>query len=237
MQGAVQLRVMGTPSVRVGNQEAQFRTRRALALLLYLALEGPQPHDALLDLLWPDAPHRGSLRTAALHLRGGLGAEAWRLRTHWCGLSLEMEGVQLDAHALGRLDAGEALAWRQHPFLAGLSLRGNPAWDNYLLARGEALRLEHDRRLAALADAALRAGDFDQASALAERRCELDPLSEDACRQWTAVLGRAGLLRRAQSVQAAFLRRFEQEFGRLLPAASPVPSALQYAPAAPLTSA
>ncbi|AWN23839.1 hypothetical protein DKM44_11880 [Deinococcus irradiatisoli] len=211
----MQLRVMGTPSVRVEGREAPFRTRRALALVLYLALEGPQPHDALLELLWPEAPRRGSLRTAALHVRGALGAQAWRLSTHWCGLSLDMAGVQLDALTVDTLDAEQALAWGQQPFLAGLALRSSPAWDDYLLMRGEALRFQHDRRLSQLAEAALQAGDFDLASALARRRCDLDPLSEDACRQWTSVLSRAGLRRRAESVQAAFLRRCEQEYGAL----------------------
>ena len=88
----------------------QFKTRKALALVLYLALEGPQPQDTLLELLWPDAPNGGSLRTAALHVRQALGQEAGRLQTHWCGLSLDLSGAQLDVWALGRLDA-QAKRW------------------------------------------------------------------------------------------------------------------------------
>lgn len=213
MQDAVQIRVMGAPSVRIGGQVAHFRTRKALALALYLALEGPQPQDTLLELLWPDAPNSGSLRTAALHVRQALGQEAGRLETHWCGLSLDLSGAQLDVWALGHLNAGEALAWHHSAFLAGLYLRGNAAWDDYLTGRGETLRDEYDQRLAELFGAAMQSGDFAQASALASRRCDLDPLSETACSQWVLALGAAGLRRRAQDVQVAFTLRFEQMFG------------------------
>lgn len=210
---AVQIKVMGAPSVRIGTRTAAFKTRKALALALYLALEGPQPQDTLLELLWPDAPNSGSLRTAALHVRQALGQEAGRLQTHWCGLSLDLGGAQLDVSALGRLDAQAALAWPHGAFLAGLYLRGNAAWDSYLMWRGETLRDEYDQCLTQLFAAAMQAGDFAQASALASRRCDLDPLSETACSQWASALHAAGLRRRAQDVLAAFARRFEQMFG------------------------
>ena len=214
----VQIRVMGAPSVQIGTRIAAFKTRKALALALYLALEGPQPQDTLLELLWPDAPNSGSLRTAALHVRQALGQEAGRLQTHWCGLSLDLSGAQLDVWAVGGLDAGAALAWPHSAFLAGLYLRGNAAWDSYLTWRGETLRDAYDQRLAELFGAAMQSGDFAQASALAGRRCDLDPLSETACSQWAAALQSAGLRRRAQDVLVAFARRFEQMFG---PAARP----------------
>lgn len=228
MQSAVQIRVMGVPSVHIGGQVAAFKTRKALALALYLALEGPQPQDTLIELLWPDAPNSGSLRTAALHARQALGQEAGRLQTHWCGLSLDLSGAQLDARALGGLDAGQALAWHHGAFLAGLYLRGNAVWDHYLMWRGETLRDEYDQRLAELFMAAMQSGDFAQASALASRRCDLDPLSEAACSQWAAALQAAGLRRRAQDVLAAFAQRFEQMFGP-----APLPTLRAEPPSAP----
>ncbi|AZI42661.1 hypothetical protein EHF33_07785 [Deinococcus psychrotolerans] len=204
---------MGPPSLQIGGQDLFFKTRKALALALYLALEGPQPQDALLELLWPDSPHSGSLRTAALHLRQALGEQAWRLQTQWCGLSLDLSGAFVDAHTLGQLSAEQALAWKPGLFLAGLHLKGNPAWDDYLMLRAETLAAEYDRRLAELCRVLAEQGDYDHACELARRRSELDPLSENACSQWGWVLGLAGLPQKAASIQAAFARRFTQVFG------------------------
>lgn len=212
-KGALQFRVMGQPSVQLGGQDLPFRTRKALALALYLALEGPQPQDTLLELLWPDAPHGGSLRTAALHLRQALGGEAWRLQTQWCGLSLDLSGASLDAHELSRFSVEQALAWKPGLFLAGLHLKGNPIWDDYLMLRAEALAAEYDQRLSELCRTLTEQGDYDHACELARRRSELDPLSENACSQWAWVLERAGWPQKALSVQAAFVRRFTQAFG------------------------
>lgn len=211
--GALHIRVMGQPSLQLGGQDLLFKTRRALALALYLALEGPQPQDSLLELFWPDAPHGGSLRTAALHLRQALGTEAWRLHTQWCGLSLDLSGASLDVQELSRLSAEQALAWKPGLFLAGLHLKGNPAWDDYLMLRAETLGAEYDHRLAQLCRALAEQGDYDHACELARRRSELDPLSENACGQWAWVLGLAGWPQKALSLQAAFARRFVQAFG------------------------
>ena len=216
------VRLIGSPVVQIDGDWVQFKTRKALALLCYLALEGAQPQDTLLELLWPDAPHSGSLRTAALHLRQALGSQAWRLQTQWCGLSFERSGVRIDALEIAEWSAETALTSGHGEFLSGLYLRGNVAWDDYLMLRGEELRLEYDARLRDLSQAALRLGDLDQASRLAARRCQLDPLSEEACAQLVDIFGRAGLLRRAQAVQASFRQRFEREFGALLPSLGPL---------------
>ncbi|WP_420595357.1 AfsR/SARP family transcriptional regulator [Deinococcus sp.] len=227
---ALSIHVLGTPLVRIGEQVAHFRTRKALALLCYLALEGPQTQDALLELFWPDTLGSGSLRTAALHLRQALGPHAWRLKTRWCNLAFEQEGVTLDAATLSTLDAASVLRGQHGEFLAGLYLRGNAVWDDYLSERGEALRAEYDRRLAELTEQALHYGDAAQALALATRRTELDPFSETACLQRVQALQAAGLGHRVQSVWAAFSQRFEREFGPLpsapVPWFSPFSSAL-----------
>ena len=212
-QPTLAIHVLGTPSVRLGEVAIQFRTRKALALLCYLALEGPQAQDALLELLWPETPHSGSLRTAALHVRQALGPHAWRLKTSWCGLAFETEGVELDAAIIDSLEAAAALHAHRGEFLAGLYLRGNAAWDDYLCERGEEMRLRYDQRLEELSAQALNSGDAALSLSLATRRTELDPLSEQACLQRVQALQAAGQSHRVQSVWAAFSQRFEREFG------------------------
>jgi DNA-binding SARP family transcriptional activator len=233
VQSALQLRVMGTPSVRLAGRELHFKTRKALAMLLYLALEGPQAQGKLTDLLWPGAVGSGSLRTAALHLRSALEDEAWRLQTSWCGLSLDLSGAWLDVQDIKVLDLRGALDARPGEFMAGLYLRGNAAWDDYLLRRGEELRADFDARLEGLAAGALGRGEAGLALALATRRQELDAYSLDACCQLQSAIQAAGQGHKAAALAQAFRERFEREFGPLsgeellrlgLPEHSPAPA-------------
>ncbi|WP_293909863.1 hypothetical protein [Deinococcus sp.] len=213
--GALQLRVMGTPSVRLGGRELHFKTRKALAMLLYLALEGPQAQGHLSELLWPGAVGSGSLRTAALHLRTALEGDAWRLQTSWCGLSLDLSGAWLDVHDVATLEVRSALNARPGEFMAGLYLRGNAAWDDYISRRGEELCTDFDLRLEGLATDALGRGEAALALALATRRQELDAYSQDACCQLQEAMQAAGQGHRTAALALAFKGRFEREFGPL----------------------
>src|SRR2546427_5261412 len=70
------LSLLGPPAARHGDREIQFPTRKALALLAYLASE-PAVHsrDRLTSLLWPDSdPERArtSLRTTLSLVRRAL---------------------------------------------------------------------------------------------------------------------------------------------------------------------
>src|SRR5512139_3383878 len=67
---------MGPPEVRLGDKSLKFPTRKTLALLIYLALEGgQQPRDLLATLLWPESNQErsyASLRNTLGHLRSAL---------------------------------------------------------------------------------------------------------------------------------------------------------------------
>ena len=69
--------VLGTPRIEVDGAPLGVDTRKATALLAYLAVRaGPQSRELLVDLLWPDAdPDRGraALRRTLSTLRSALG--------------------------------------------------------------------------------------------------------------------------------------------------------------------
>src|SRR5207247_3674707 len=76
MVAQFQLKVFGSPQLaRGGRSPVRFRTKKHLAVLLYLHFEGRArsiPRDQLVDLLWPDVPPetgRPSLSQALLPLR------------------------------------------------------------------------------------------------------------------------------------------------------------------------
>src|SRR5437879_11804280 len=69
----LQLSLLGTPVVKHGERTLTFSTRKALALLVYLAVEGgTHPRKTLSESFWPelDAEHgRAALRTNLLAQR------------------------------------------------------------------------------------------------------------------------------------------------------------------------
>src|SRR6202158_4585351 len=69
----LQLSLLGTPVVKHGERTLTFSTRKALALLVYLAVEGGlHPRKTLSEAFWPelDAEHgRAALRATLLELR------------------------------------------------------------------------------------------------------------------------------------------------------------------------
>src|SRR2546421_9659257 len=78
--GDLHLKLLGPPEVRHADQILLFSTRKELALLIYLAVEGRvHLRKTLSELFWPegDARHgRAALRITLLHLRHLLGEGA-----------------------------------------------------------------------------------------------------------------------------------------------------------------
>src|SRR6185437_15002644 len=78
--GNLYLTLLGPPEVRHADQVLLFSTRKELALLIYLAVEGHvHTRKNLSELFWPegDAMHgRAALRITLLHLRHILGEGA-----------------------------------------------------------------------------------------------------------------------------------------------------------------
>ncbi len=79
-RGTLHFALLGPPQVYHGGQALTFPSRKALALLLYLAVEeGKHSRKKLSELFWPDsdAAHaRSALRTTVLELRDALMKDA-----------------------------------------------------------------------------------------------------------------------------------------------------------------
>jgi DNA-binding SARP family transcriptional activator len=63
------IRLLGSPEIAYGERPLSFRTRKGMALLVYLLLEGGlHSREALMALLWPES----GARAGAVTLRGTL---------------------------------------------------------------------------------------------------------------------------------------------------------------------
>ncbi len=95
------LRLLGPPEVRLGETLLTFPTRKTLALLIYLALEGgAQPREHLAALLWPDStPERSyaSLRNTLGHLQTTLSPAREHAQTYYLSITHRTLALNPDA--------------------------------------------------------------------------------------------------------------------------------------------
>jgi DNA-binding SARP family transcriptional activator len=183
------LRCLGQPALFAATGEPiRFRTKKHLALLVYLAVEPRRTHarERLAELLWPTGSRteaRHSLATALSILRPRVGPEV---------LETDRERVLLLPHAvdldLDRLAAGDILGSEITPplevaaFLDGFDIQESGEfmlWKDRQQAR---LLPAIKGALVTLIDRCRRTGDSRQIEQLADRMLALDELSEEAIR-------------------------------------------------------
>ncbi|MBN1920959.1 MAG: AAA family ATPase [Anaerolineae bacterium] len=106
------IHLLGPPEVHLGEDRLTFPTRKTLALLIYLAVEGgSQPREHLATLLWPDSnPERSyaSLRNTLGHLQTALSLARGQTPTfyltvtrHTLALNPDAD-IDLDLHMVER---------------------------------------------------------------------------------------------------------------------------------------
>jgi DNA-binding SARP family transcriptional activator len=208
--GRFQLNLLGVAEFTIDGESVDFRTRKSLALLAYLAVDpGPHSREWLADLLWPNAEvvdARASLRTALIYLRQALGIQANSVIV----ASREMLGLRpgsivLDIDALSearRLVRHSTDARLRHqveaavkrcrgPFLAGMALPNAPdfeAWVESQRSYWSGVQTELLERLASLE---LEAGEAQAAQATLELLTSIRPDEELAWRRLIEVCLRA----------------------------------------------
>ena len=137
------LRFLGTPEVWSGQRLLKFPTRKALALLVYLAATGGwHSREKLMPLLWPESsPRRGqaSLRNALARLRHALGeAEGYVLVEGEllsfdlaADVALDLQTVATAAEAQDIVPLQAAVDLYRGDFLEGFSLPDALAFDDW----------------------------------------------------------------------------------------------------------
>jgi DNA-binding SARP family transcriptional activator len=182
-------------------------TRKALALLAYLAVTGEaKRRETLAALLWPEYDHThalGALRRTLSSLRSALCPECLEISRETVeiapGANLVFDLAQFrelvstirarsaQAHGENPPSTLEALVqavglYRDH-FMAGFSLRDSPEFDDWQFFQAEAVRQELSSALEILVQGLVTQGDFEAAIPYAQRWLSLDNLHEPAHRQ------------------------------------------------------
>jgi len=220
----LRIALLGPPRVERDGAPIEVDTRKAIALLAYLAMH-PERHgrDAVAGLLWPDydTEHaRGALRRTLSTLNKAVGP-GW-LAADRTTVGFAGAVPWLDVARFGELVAScrehghepadacpacvaplEAAA-RLHrgDFLAGFSLRDSTNFDDWQYFQAERLRRELASTLERLATAQIGQHRWDDAVDAARRFLALDPLHEPAHRQLMRIYAWSGR-------RGAALRQFQ----------------------------
>jgi DNA-binding SARP family transcriptional activator len=210
------LLLLGPPRIERDGQPIELDTRKAIALVAYLAVTGqPQGRDRIAAMLWPDADTeraRGALRRTLSTLRTGLGGD--ELRSDGLRITLDAGAIEVDVRkfrslvAEGRLE--EAVSAYTGDFLSGFTVRDSLEFDEWQAARTEELRRELGGALERLAQ-----DDRDLARAIshARRWLALDPLHEPAHRALMRLHARAGDRAAALVQYRECVRALDRELG------------------------
>lgn len=231
----LELFLLGSGVVRC-ETELRFRTRKVLALLVFLALEGGlQSRTRLAGLFWMDASPeagRNSLRNTLSYLREALGGEQFlRIERQAIGLNFEV-GVMVDVLELEKaaklaleprdtaleaqiLSLQSAASLYQGDFLTGFVLLGDSEFDTWLLEQREVCKRNVQIVLERLTKLQSEAGRFSSAIETASRLVALDRLNEAAYRIWIGLQhasgDRVGALKSFEDLQRTLRQEFNLE--------------------------
>jgi DNA-binding SARP family transcriptional activator len=209
----LELTLLGAPKITRDGEPVEVDTRKAIALLAYLAVSGrAHTRDELANLLWPEYDHehsRGALRRTLSTLRKALGADCIESNRETIALN-RGDGLAVDVDEFReRLRSekpeliAEAVELYRGDFLSGFGLRDSASFDDWQAFETDSLRRELAAALDRLADHHAGRGDYQAAIAHARRRLALNPLDEPAHRRLIELYARNG-------ERAAAVRQYRQ---------------------------
>jgi DNA-binding SARP family transcriptional activator len=208
----LKLFLLGAPRVEYSDAPIEVDTRKAIALLVYLAVtRRVHSRDALAALLWPEhdqARARAVLRRTLSALNKALNGDYLNADRETIGLRTDVvvggqdQQIWIDADQFAEQLAAcrthdhlptevcprclaplaDAAALYRDDFMAGFSLRDSPNFDDWQFFQAESLRRDLASALERLVRGYSAQGDFEPAITYARRWLALDPLHEPAQR-------------------------------------------------------
>jgi TolB-like protein/Tfp pilus assembly protein PilF len=206
----IEVRLLGSPAVVSPSGSLPIPSRKATALLAYLAMRPDErvSRDHLAGLLWGESANdqaRANLRQALTQLRRLFrGAGADPIKTSGDKVMLSSEGLTIDAHRLARADALlDSGPWNCHKeFLEGFSI-AEPEFERWLTVQRESLRSRVRQLHEAAAEKAFEDRRIDEVIEHLTIALHLDPLQEHLHRRLMKLFAAEG---RPDAAMAQFER-------------------------------
>jgi DNA-binding SARP family transcriptional activator/predicted ATPase len=200
----LRLNLLGSPHIAQNGGIVHVDTRKAIALIAYLAVNsGYQSRDHLAAILWAenDQIHaRGALRRTLSALNtalGGVGLSIEReaiafnhdaIQCDWYALQQHLRECQSHGHSQREICPAclaplmQAAAILKGDFMQGFSLRDSAEFDQWQSQQSEHTRRIHASVLYRLVRLYSDSGDYEAAVDIARKWSALDPLNEVAHR-------------------------------------------------------
>jgi DNA-binding SARP family transcriptional activator len=216
----LRLRLFGAPEISIGRSRVAFDTRKAVALIAYLAVTGrPQRRESLAALLWPES-ERGRARASLRRTLSAASGAGPALVIGRAEIELDMTHVRSDVAEFESLAASNDGTSLRHAadlasgeFLAGFSLRDSAEFDDWTAATSLRLRERLVTVLSRVTTIETDAGLFANAIEAARRWVELDPLSEGAHRELMRLYAWTGERPAALKQYRRCVRSLDRELG------------------------
>ena len=233
---SLKLYLLGSPLIERDGEPVKVDTRKAIALVAYLAVTGtPHGRDALAALLWPESDldrARAALRRTLSALNKALAGEGLVSDRQGIGLG-PSPGVWTDVDEFHsglasceghghpskevcfRCTAplAEAVRTYRGDFMVGFTLRDSPEFDDWQYLQSESMRLELAGALERLATCQVALGEYTQAVDHGRRWLALDPLQESAHRFMMRVYSWSGQRSLALRQYRECVRVLDRELG------------------------
>ena len=215
----LQLYFLGAPRIERDGQILRMDTRKAVAMLAYLALTAErQSRDSLAALLWPEYDDRrgkAALRRTLSTLKSAVGDDCLAITREAIGLQADQhwcDVTQFQKHITAN-EWAQAAALFRDDFMAGFSLRDSIPFDEWQLINGETLRREMSGAVEALCRQQQSAGEFAAAISSGHAWMRMDPLREDAHRQLMLLYAISGQRNKALDQFRNCVRVLDEELG------------------------
>lgn len=206
--GGLGLYLLGSLRIEQDGEAYDLTSRKGLALIAYLAVEGNrQTRDSLANMFWPDSDQahaRANLRRTLFRLNqtpfsGWLQADGDTLVIH------PSQDDYIDIFAFNQLidcedtrEVQQAVSIYRGNFLSDFYLEDSISFEEWAAVQREAYRRRVLDALHGLTNHYLDQFDFTAAKAGARRQIEIDNLAESAWRQLMEILARQG--RRSEAI-------------------------------------
>ena len=205
------VRMFGSPAILLDGESVVLPYRKAEALLYYLIIERRAPRRELVELLWEDTESSAALknlRHAAYTVRKALGMDLF-LPGQRTVLELNPE-ISIQCDVLDFLWHGALEAYHGE-FLAGFSLHGSSAFEEWLNNQRSTLRTRYLKGLLAAEREAFAAGELERAERLGLEYIARDPLEESAYVVLMELYSRERKFRKAIGVYHQLCKSLETE--------------------------
>jgi TolB-like protein/DNA-binding SARP family transcriptional activator len=196
---SIEVRLLGSPAVLSAGEPLAIPSRKATALLAYLAMRPDEPisRDHLAGLLWGESSNeqaRANLRQALTQVRRvfrGCGLDP--IETRGDTVVLSSDGLSIDAHRLARADSilDPDRLHCDNEFLEGFSV-SEPEFERWLTVQRESLRRRVRQLHEAAAEDAFQKRRMDEAIDHLTIALNLDPLQEHVHRRLMTLFAAQG---------------------------------------------